>query len=1273
MKPAQLIFTVIFLALFTATMTSAIGLNSDEVPISSVIEFSGRGFSFEVDFSEMEMTSVEIEGSTFSQIEISGCGATSSPGLPELPAFTKLIRLPSTGGYSVSAQFSDPVIYSGLDVFPSQPLQRDNEETPPFTLDEGFYRADSAYPSEMVESGEIAVWRDIRVAPVNIYPVQYNPQRRELVYYRRVVLRVEYTESGENELRRTHTSISEAFAPLYRAMTIGAGGGELDLPVQRGAYLIITPTQYNNADLQELADWKKRMGYYTYIAPTTETGSSASQIKQYIANAYNTWEVPPEYVLLVGDYDVGMPTHYVTGAAYECCTDLPYVLIDGSDYFPELSVGRLSIDNTSQLQVFLNKMNNYEKTPYMTNTDWYQQALVIADYSGAESVRYTKEFTRDMLLRGGYNNVIEAFYPGAPVSRVSQSINGGVSLVNYRGYGGHTYWTLDYWQQYNNGDVSSLSNGFRMPVVTSMVCGGGNFAYSSDPCFGEQWLRVGTSSTPKGAIAFCGPSELHTHTKWNNNLDCGLYWGIFQEGLQHFGPALTFAKMELWLDYPHNRVGVGTGTNSVGFYFHVYNILGDPGLRMWTGIPRSLTAVYEDTVLLGVNQFPVSLTLSGQPVPGAYVCILKEGEIFEGGFTDEAGSINLPMENYSAGTMKLTVTGKNIRPILCDIPVVSAPIQLGISSYVVDDDNMGGTSGNNDGMISPAETFDLQTWVKNFGTSVTATGVSGTLSAESPKLNIINGSANLTDLAPGDSVEAVFRLSAAANLNSADNLGLRLNLTSSQGNFTPAVWVNISDAEFMVNYDFWPTILEPGEQRAFRVTLTNVGLCNASNVVGRLSSLDPMVLILSGVSNFGNIAAGGSANNYNQLFFVSADPSMVPGRLTHLRIDYTTGEGYRSTSHILTEAGTAHATDPMGPDDYGYYCFDSGDTGYIKAPVYSYSSINSYGTQLDLPDTGDERDCRVTVALPFTFTYYGQQYDTISVCSNGFIAMGISHNVTFRNKAIPSAMGPPAMIAGFWDDLQMRSGGRVYKYFDSGNHRFIIEYYNVKNDYQNANERFQIILRDPAYYPTPTGDGEILLQYDDVNDVDSNDNYCTVGIEDRYHTTGLQYVFSNIYPGSSMHLRDNIAILFTTDPGFTQGYTLDFDFEPVSPPVLIPAGGGSFQYRAGGENTGSSAAVFDFWTEVQLPNGVTLINPIMLRRNLTLQAGASAYRVISQYVPANAPPGRYIYRGIVGNYNSRVRAYVQEFPLVKAASDAGRASHSPLGEDKYVSDIIDEE
>ena len=64
-------------------------------------------------------------------------------------------------------------------------------------------------------------------------------------------------------------------------------------------YLIITHDNFYE-DIQPLAKWKHKKGMRTKVVKLSETGSSASQIKDYIEDAYNNWQIPPEFLLLVG-------------------------------------------------------------------------------------------------------------------------------------------------------------------------------------------------------------------------------------------------------------------------------------------------------------------------------------------------------------------------------------------------------------------------------------------------------------------------------------------------------------------------------------------------------------------------------------------------------------------------------------------------------------------------------------------------------------------------------------------------------------------------------------------------------------------------------------------------------------------------------------------------------------------------------------------------------------------------------------------------------------
>ena len=142
------------------------------------------------------------------------------------------------------------------------------------------------------------------------------------------------------------------------------------------------------------------------------------------------------------------------------------------------------------------------------------------------------------------------------------------------------------------------------------------------------------------------------------------------------------------------------------------------------------------------------------------------------------------------------------------------------------------------------------------------------------------------------------------------------------------------------------------------------------------------------------------------------------------------------------------------------------------------------------------------------------------------------------NWHVPGPMGPNPMIAPFWDDLKI-SGGDVFYYYDNTNNYFIVEWSDLRNEYNSSSEEtFEAIIYDPAFYPTNTGDAEIKFQYKVINNIDqgsyygytiAHGQYATVGIEDHTALVGLEYTYDNDYPTAAKHLQNEMALLFTTN------------------------------------------------------------------------------------------------------------------------------------------------
>ena len=226
------------------------------------------------------------------------------------------------------------------------------------------------------------------------------------------------------------------------------------------------------------------------------------------------------------------------------------------------------------------------------------------------------------------------------------------------------------------------------------------------------------------------------------------------------------------------------------------------------------------------------------------------------------------------------------------------------------------------------------------------------------------------------------------------------------------------------------------------------------------------------------------------------------------------------------------STDAVSPTWYGYWAYDNTDANYTQMPSFDWVELDpgyngSGGTEYKLDD-----DDHVNVQLPFEFQYFGRTYDEITISSNGWVSFELCDIDYFYNYTIPMALGPKAILAPFWDDLEVINNDsiRVYTSHDEVNGRFIIEWSRSLNGFDEVTEEtFAIHLYDQTAMPTESADGVIEFHYLEIADIDADKNYATVGIEDHTKNEGIQYVFNNDYAPGAAELAQERAIRFTTE------------------------------------------------------------------------------------------------------------------------------------------------
>ena len=96
---------------------------------------------------------------------------------------------------------------------------------------------------------------------------------------------------------------------------------------------------------------------------------------------------------------------------------------------------------------------------------------------------------------------------------------------------------------------------------------------------------------------------------------------------------------------------------------------------------------------------------------------------------------------------------------------------------------------------------------------------------------------------------------------------------------------------------------------------------------------------------------------------------------------YIDDESFEYLISILV--GPLSTSDPIPPDNYGYWTYDNTDLDYEKHPIYNWIELNPQnggnGMNLGLTD-----DTVTNIDLEFSFRYYGNDYNSISICSNGW-------------------------------------------------------------------------------------------------------------------------------------------------------------------------------------------------------------------------------------------------------------------------------------------------
>lgn len=610
----------------------------------TVIDFSLGGFIREKE---------SAGGVTYDRVVLGSRGTTDKIGLPELPALNDTVMVPGDRKVGVDIVAWEEVTLGGYNVWPFQTPATDVDYQLPFVRDDKYYQSGSSYPATKVELGTPSIFRDIRVIPLRVHPFRWNPATGELKVAKRITVKLTYYgQDTVNTLRVTGYRDPD-FEPLYRAGVINykAGhhgmdaGGNLEYP----EHLFICYPDFKD-EAEALAEFYNKMGVYTLVVTTTETGTSKESIKNYIQQVYDkTTPAVLKYVLLVGDIDY-VAAGYWPG--YSMVSDYWYSCLTGGqpDPYPDVNVGRYSTKDGAKLTYFIQKNIKYQKEPDL-GSDWLNNALLVAHLEGAPG-KY------EGCCEEVYNYNYSLFKPnftkcygsqGKRNTDVTNYINAGMNIASYRGHGSETAWTgwNTYSEYYSTSEVHGLANGDKTSIWLDVCCLNGNFAYGAE-CFVESNLNA----AGKAGVAANSASD-PSYTVPNHDYMKEMYKAIYDKGVLNCGRVTNYANVKLIEIYG------ASSPYMQNVFMYMWN--GDPFTKIWMKKPdKTLTATHPTTFIPEPGKkFVVTVTDTGRaPVEGALVGLYKKDDVYCAGATNSEGVVELePTRKLTGeGTMYVTAT-----------------------------------------------------------------------------------------------------------------------------------------------------------------------------------------------------------------------------------------------------------------------------------------------------------------------------------------------------------------------------------------------------------------------------------------------------------------------------------------------------------------------------------------------------------------------------------------------------------------------------------------
>jgi hypothetical protein len=840
-------------------------------------------------------------------VEVPECVTSNQPGLPMLPMRGATILLPP--GEEIAAVRATRVGVHALD----GRYQVASAETPrpisapgPFAAtppDAAVYGSDALYPEAPARLVTVQQGWGHGMAFLRVWPTSYRPVSGTLDWCERVEIEVETAPQPGVDPRHlpnlrhdarvvdrlTDRVLNPGDLALYEgAVATPVAGSRLDPDYV--PYVIIT-TEAFAAGFAELATFESSRGLrarvvlLSQIAMDYPGADETEQIRNFILDAYANWQT--EFVMLGGDLgvvpvrnlyvDAGGTIDAFPGDCYYEALDGTWNTdgddrwgeLDGGEYdlVGEIAVGRASIDDATQLANWLHKTMMYTEQPVVSE-------IAKALFLGEQLDNYTygddsMDDVKDYCCHHGYctSGYPNDYVKGTLYDRdhawtgweAIQAFNSGYPSSHHLGHSGTTYN-----MKMSNGDIQYFTNdgvthSYTFPYTQG--CYANNFDSNAPDAISEVFLY-----SEHAAAAFVGCTRYGWYVPGttagpSQHFDRQFVDACYEEDMAQAGWMNVDSKIDcVWMFDPWMQ-----------WCHYELCLLGDPAMPQWRVCNGALELVHDGGLVLGQTDYPVRVEQGGLPVAGATVTVYANDlTVWDSGTTALDGTLTLHPNPPQAMTLRLKAILPDYLPALDSLTVApSSGPWVVLSEMALDDDAVGPSVGDGDGLADVGETLQLQLELHNVGADPAA-NVAVVLACADPRVTVTDGAAGYGTLVPGargmnlddlvaaiatdapDGAEAWFDLTVTADgrtiWESGFLLGLHAPILSLAG------WQIDDTATGDGRGD-----ADPGEAFDLHVTLANAGSDEGRGITGTLSCGSGYLQLDQAQSGCALVPAGGTA------------------------------------------------------------------------------------------------------------------------------------------------------------------------------------------------------------------------------------------------------------------------------------------------------------------------------------------------------------------------------------------------------------------------------